>query len=190
VKEPVCLEMPEILDGAAHFVGSHPMAGSEQSGFAHSRADLLESAVCIVTPDQTTDPAALDTVRDFWKLLGMRLLELSPEKHDQIVGQVSHLPHLTAACLVHAATTAGEEGLKYSGGGFRDSTRVAEGPSAMWAEILLGNRRAVLDSLEGMEKEIQKVSRWLENEDKDALQTYLEQARVTRSKLRPGKGHE
>ena len=93
-------EAGSILGG--RFVGSHPMAGSEQSGFDAARANLFEGAVCIVTPTPNSLPGSVGTVRDLWEGVGCRLIMMPPNEHDVCIARVSHLPHAVAAALVNA----------------------------------------------------------------------------------------
>ena len=86
----------DLLPNGVRFVGSHPMAGSEKRGVQFAQADLFERATCVVTPDETTDPAALSAVEAFWSRLGMRTVRMSPEQHDLRVAEISHLPHTFA----------------------------------------------------------------------------------------------
>ncbi len=183
VKAAVCQTLSRALEGVARFVGSHPMAGSEQSGFASSTAGLFAGAVCVVTPDDGTDAEALKSVEAFWRILGMRVLRLNPFEHDEMIACISHLPHITSACLVQAATAEGEDCLQYSGGGFRDTTRIAEGPPEMWAEILIENRSAVLESLRDLQHEIHTAIELLEKGGRAALRDYLMAARSRRIKI-------
>jgi prephenate dehydrogenase len=88
------------LANPARFVGSHPIAGSEKRGVEFARADLFKSALCITTPTPQTDPTCLEAVESFWRLLGMRLSRLTPQEHDRLLAEVSHLPHALAAALV------------------------------------------------------------------------------------------
>ncbi len=149
VKGCVVAELSAIFLQRGRFIGSHPMAGSEQSGVKAARADLFDGAVCIMTPDRSSDHAACGDIREFWKKLGCRVTELSPLAHDEIVAQISHFPHLLASTLVQAVADGNPDALHFSGPGFRDLTRVAEGPPAMWAEILHTNRDAVRKSRGG-----------------------------------------
>ena len=121
VKGSVDRDLAPLLDDRALWIGSHPMAGSEQAGFAAARADLFEGAAVIVTPTPHTQKGAEQRAEAFWKALGARVVSLSPEIHDRYVAQISHVPHLLAAALVcHASKEARE----LAGGGFRDTTRV------------------------------------------------------------------
>src|SRR5580765_6089087 len=88
----------------ARFVGSHPMAGSEKRGVQHASPDLFRDALCLTTPTEQTDPGALAKVEAFWRLLGMRTRRLSPDDHDRLIADISHLPHAVAAALVNLQT--------------------------------------------------------------------------------------
>src|SRR5688572_24160045 len=88
------------LNKSVDFVGSHPMAGSEKRGVEFARADLFQNALCILTPDQQTEPKAVETIDQFWRTLGMHTCRMTPADHDVALAEVSHLPHALAAALV------------------------------------------------------------------------------------------
>ena len=94
VKESVDRELGKIFAGKALWIGSHPMAGSEKSGFTVARADLFAGATVILTPTKLTAAGAEDRAAQFWKAVGGRILKLDPKSHDVAVAQISHLPHL------------------------------------------------------------------------------------------------
>ncbi len=129
------------------FVGSHPMAGSERSGYAVARGDLFRGATVIVTPTETTEPRALKTVCSFWEACGARVATLDPEIHDRVVAAISHLPHFVADALVDAVGRFEPTALAFAARGFKDSTRIAASDPTMWQEIFVGNRDALLESL-------------------------------------------
>src|SRR5439155_22034988 len=100
-KRSVVRAAEELLQpGKGAFVGSHPMAGSEKRGVEFARADLFQGARCIVTPSDKSDPEAVEAVQRFWESLGMTVVRLSPDDHDRLVCDISHLPHAVAAALV------------------------------------------------------------------------------------------
>ena len=136
VKAPVVAELSAIFRETARFVGSHPMAGSEQQGLHAARADLFEQHVCIVTPDAQSEPEAVAEIARFWESLGGLVRQLPPDIHDEIAAAISHVPHLMAAALVNAVAGANPDAFEFAGPGFRDTTRVASGPPEMWTEIL------------------------------------------------------
>jgi prephenate dehydrogenase len=140
VKGSVDRDLAPLLEDRALWIGSHPMAGSEQAGFAAARADLFEGAAVIIAPTKRTKVEAQALAEKFWKSLGARLFTLSPELHDHAVAEISHMPHLVAAILAGDVT---EESLLLAGGGFRDTTRIASGSPELWTEILWANRDAL-----------------------------------------------
>jgi len=183
VKGSVEAGLAPLLAGRALWIGSHPMAGSEQSGFVAARPDLFENAAVIVTPTAQTAPGAETKAAEFWRALGARVFALAPEKHDRTVAEISHLPHLLAALLVLNADAAG---LPLVGGGFRDSTRIASGAPDLWIEILRSNRLAVADACSSLGALLTKVERLLREDAptaKSELFKLLETAQSIRSQL-------
>jgi len=184
VKYAVVNALTDALDGVARFVGSHPMAGSEQSGIEAARRDLFDGAVCIVTPREDTDKAALQVVYDFWKALGCAVRTLDPVEHDEIVARISHLPHIVAAAVINVVCSDGDHPLNFVGPGFKDFTRIASGPHEMWTEICLENREEIGRALEALIEELGKMRAALENADAVELHAMLKRAKHFRDELR------
>jgi prephenate dehydrogenase len=182
-KRSIVRSAEAILPETVKFVGSHPMAGSEKRGVEFATADLFEGALCILTPTPKTDEAALETVRRFWKNLGMRLVDLSPDEHDRAVGEVSHLPHAVAAALVSLPQ---ESSLNFAGKGFADATRIAGGDGGLWRDILLDNRDNVLVSLDLLISRLHALASLMKSEDGEALKQWLDLAAERRARM-PGK---
>jgi prephenate dehydrogenase len=155
------------------FVGSHPMAGSERSGYGVARADLFQGALVIVTPTDDTPPRALKRVSGFWEALAARVAVLDPETHDRVVAVVSHLPHLVAVALVEAVTRFEPAAAEFAGRGFKDTTRIAAGDADVWQEIFLANRSALLASLAAFRTGLAEVERLILAEDATALRRFL-----------------
>ena len=182
VKASVVAELAPIFAQRGHFIGSHPMAGSERTGIQAARADLFEGAVCIVTPEVSSDAAVVSVVHEFWQKLGCRVREISPAMHDEVVALISHFPHLLAATLVETVAAVNPAAFEFAGPGFRDCTRIAGGPPAMWAEILRTNHAAVRHSAEAMIEKLREIITLLE---RDAPMTdFLTQAKTQRDALR------
>jgi prephenate dehydrogenase len=191
VKYPIVNALTDALAGAARsgagqarFVGSHPMAGSEQSGIEAARRDLFENATCIVTPRDDTDKAALGTVYNFWKALGCSVKTLAPAAHDEIVARISHLPHVVAAAVVNVVCRDGEQRLNFAGPGFKDFTRIASGPPEMWTEICVENRHEIATAVEQLVEELGHLRAALENADAVELRAMLKRAKHFRDELR------
>ena len=184
VKAPVLAELRPVFAGRARFVGSHPMAGSEHTGLAAARANLFDGTTCIVTPDADTDAAALTAVCDFWKGIGCRVAELPAAEHDECVALVSHLPHLLAATLINTVAAQNGHAFRVVGPGFRDTTRVAAGPPAMWREILRENSAAVLPAIDALIAKLADFRQTLAPAaDGNGTHELLAAARATRERI-------
>lgn len=156
-----------------HYIGSHPIAGSEKRGVVNAQANLLAGAVCILTPPDDCDSAAYTRLRDFWQALGMTVFRMSPHEHDAILASVSHLPHLLAASLVAATPDAA---LPFAASGFRDTTRVAAGDGALWRDIIQANQDEVLRAFARFEEELAALKGFILRGDFEGLDGYLDDA--------------
>jgi prephenate dehydrogenase len=177
-----------VLPPGVPFVGGHPIAGTEESGFTASFAGLYRGARCLLTPGPTSTPAAVALVRDLWASVGMRVEEMDPAAHDRILAVISHLPHVVAYALVNAAAAAerGSPGLlSYTGGGFRDFTRIAASHPAMWRDICLDNREEVLAAIDLFLLETERLRSLIAAADGDRLEAAFAAARVVRRSLTP-----
>jgi prephenate dehydrogenase len=171
VKGSVDRDIAPLLDDRALWIGSHPMAGSERGGFAAARAELFAGAMVILTPTKRTHRETTRRAERLWTALGAQITELSPEKHDEMVAAVSHLPHLLASALVNHAVEHGD--LDLAAGGFRDTTRVAAGSAELWTEILLANRDAVAGQLNFLIEALRKLQVALRNGNDPAAKSEL-----------------
>nr|WP_269084892.1 prephenate dehydrogenase/arogenate dehydrogenase family protein [Terrimicrobium sacchariphilum] len=181
VKGSVVHTLEPIFGG--RFVGSHPMAGSERSGISAARPDLFEGATAVVTPTEKSDPRAVSEVESLWRDVGCRIVTMSPDEHDESVARISHLPHAAAAALVNAINRRLPEAQKIAGGGYRDTTRIAAGPPAMWSEILLENKAALIAGLEDFTHTLEELKALLHSHDAAALEAYLSRAKEVRDNL-------
>ncbi len=155
------------------FIGSHPMAGSEQTGVEAATAELFQGAACVLTNQQQVDEARLHELQKFWQDLGCsEILEMTAEGHDRAVARISHFPHAMAVLTADAALKfLGDAQL--AGGGFRDTSRVASGDPDMWAEIMIENRSALSDALRDAQNSLSELLVMLENSDEEELRNYL-----------------
>ncbi|MGH9278092.1 MAG: prephenate dehydrogenase/arogenate dehydrogenase family protein [Acidimicrobiales bacterium] len=177
-----------IVAGVAdpRFVGGHPMAGSEQEGVDGARADLFEGATWVLTPNADTDPAAYTRVRAAVTGLGAEVLALPPDRHDDLVARVSHVPHLAAAALMVQAAAGAEEHaalLRLAAGGFRDMTRIAAGHPGIWLDICTENRAAIVKGLDELAAAISSMRDLVVLGDRPGLLQALERARTARTNL-------
>jgi prephenate dehydrogenase len=184
VKAAVC----EACDDP-RFVGGHPMAGSELHGLEGADGDMFNGAVWVLTPSAGTDARTLSAVTAVIKALGAEVVALAPDRHDQVVAVVSHVPHLTAATLMTLAADRAEEHaalLRLAAGGFRDMTRIASGHPGIWLDICAENREAIVTALDGLIERLGDVRHVIAGNDRDALHDTLARARDARTNL-PGR---
>ena len=165
------------LPSGVHFVGAHPLAGSEQRGLAAAVPHLFDGSVCLLTPTRRTDRAALARVRVFWQALNTRVALMSPVAHDELVATISHLPHALAFALMHRATP---RAVHLASRSFLDATRVAASDPQLWQEILLMNRRELLVALRGFERELRVLRAMLTRGDARALTRWIRAAQQRR----------
>ena len=168
------------LPKRAEFLGSHPMAGSEQRGVEYSRADLLDGAQCIIAPTAATKPATTRLLSTFWETLGMRICRMSPVKHDRVLSRISHLPHVLATALVNCSDP---EQMLLCGKGFLDTTRIASGPPGVWHDILMANAANTDAAIEKLIKELRRLQKALKNENGREVTNLLASAQQKRNDL-------
>jgi prephenate dehydrogenase len=170
----------------ARFVGGHPLAGAENAGVEHARADLFERATWYLTPRATSSGVLYERLHRLLKGLGAQPAAIDAETHDRVLAAVSHLPHVLANVLVTQAAgtlAAGGERLPATGPSFRDATRVAGAPSAIWTDIYLSNRDALTDELDRALARLREVREWLLAGNGTALAAWNDAAAEDRRRL-------
>jgi len=183
-KEKLVRQCELAIGDKGFFIGSHPMAGSEKSGTDNADAELYEGKPCFVTPDEQSNPDALEFVIDFWKALGMHVHVVSPQEHDHIVANISHLPHLVAASLAAKVSEIGTEQWKqFVGSGLMDTTRVAAGSVPMWMDIIDHNRTEILPALKEMIDALEHLKMHLESGNIQVVEDVLKAGKYYRESL-------
>ena len=162
----------------SRFVPAHPIAGAERSGPGAARADLLVGCRLMLCPEPETDPGALARVKTLWSGLEARLMVLSAADHDQLYAEISHWPHAVAFALADAIAQGPwcDQGGSLSGAGLRDTTRIAASSPDLWADILLDNREACLESAARVDASLARIQAALRTGDREALRHCLERA--------------
>ena len=183
VKANLVQELEAIVPDSVNYVGAHPIAGSEKSGIEAADPNLFHKARCIITPTANTDSHALKEVCQLWESVGSRTILMSCDKHDLILGAVSHLPHIAAYALINTITTVGNSTLSYGGAGLRDTTRIASSSAELWQDICFNNKNILIQLLENFESHLSLMRQALENNDKDFLQSQFEKAQSARMTL-------
>ena len=169
----------------AHFVGAHPMAGSEKTGWEHGTATLFEHRTCFVTPLVDTAAQATATVVEFWHALGAEVVTLAPDQHDEIVAHISHLPQVIASSLCGFLATKNPAWRDHAGGGLRDTTRIAGSDPQIWRAILEQNRDEILRALSGFEDELHGLRAALANRDYFEVAARISRGKAYRDQFRP-----
>ena len=174
---------PHVPEGV-HFVPGHPLAGTEHSGPRSGFAELFENRWCILLPDSTTNPDALDRLKEFWRGMGANVEEMDVDHHDLVLAVTSHCPHLIAYTMVGVADdlrrVTDSEVVKYSAAGFRDFTRIAASDPTMWRDVFLNNKQATLEILGRFTEELFALQRAIRTGDSELLFDYFTRTREIR----------
>ena len=185
VKNEISLLGHAALAPHAHFVGAHPMAGSEKTGWEHGTATLFEHRTCFVTPLVDTAAQATATVVEFWHALGAEVVTVAPDQHDEIVAHISHLPQVIASSLCGFLATKNPAWRDHAGGGLRDTTRIAGSDPQIWRAILEQNRDEILRALSGFEDELHGLRAALANRDYVEVAARISRGKAYRDQFRP-----
>ncbi len=182
VRTGAAIEWPS----GVHFIGGHPMAGSERSGVEAAHPLMFENAYYVLTPDANTPPEAVARLEQLLKLTRAHIVKVDAVEHDNIVGAISHLPHIIAAALVNQVADLNEQNELYerlAAGGFRDITRIASCDPIIWRDILLNNRDVLLKLLKEWQERIGQFMRLLEEENAAGIEAQFRKAGAFRSRI-------
>ena len=189
VKGPLVARMEALAPAGVRVVGAHPIAGREKTGVGAASLDLYRGALCILTPTPKTDPTALSLVRRLWEATGARVKDMDPDLHDRVLGAISHLPHMAAFALVNAVAsiqetqTPGLDLQLYSGGGYKDTTRIAASSPEMWRDICLWNRDNLVSQLDIYQARLERLKALVKAGDGEGLAREFASAKDMREKI-------
>ncbi|MBY0264789.1 MAG: prephenate dehydrogenase/arogenate dehydrogenase family protein [Burkholderiales bacterium] len=166
------------------FVPAHPIAGTEHSGAAAAFPELFRERNLILLPQKETRASALRLVKSAWQACGSKIVRLDAAEHDEIFGAVSHLPHVIAFALVHqlGKRRDAKRLLGFSGGGLRDTVRIAGSSPEMWRDICTANRAALVPLVDGTIAELEAARDALAAGDGETLEAMFRSAREARSR--------
>jgi prephenate dehydrogenase len=169
------------MSSGAEFVGGHPIAGTENSGYGAADGGLFKGKTFIITPTGANTEKSVRLVERLWEMTGSRVLRMDPRMHDHVFAYVSHLPHAVAYALVHSvATLDSKVPLGYSAGGFRDFTRIASSNPEMWKDIVLQNRGEVLSAINHYRRNLSLLTELIRRRDEAGLLAYFRKSKKTR----------
>jgi prephenate dehydrogenase len=162
------------------FIGTHPLAGSEKRGINFARPDLFVNSLCVITPLKNSDKSAVIKVKKLWRALGAKTLVISPQRHDRILGFVSHLSHMAAFSLINSIPA---EFLKFSTTSLKESTRIASSDPGLWADIILDNRENSLAGISKLQDNLQQLKSGLQSRSKTRITEFFKKAKIRRDSL-------
>jgi cyclohexadieny/prephenate dehydrogenase len=187
VKGAIVRDVGPFIPKGVHFIPGHPIAGTEHSGPEAGFAELFDGRWCVLTPEESTDPKAVEKLKAFWEALGSKVEIMSPEHHDLVLAITSHLPHLIAYNIVNTAAhlerVTDSEVIKFSAGGFRDFTRIAASDPIMWRDVFLNNKDAVLEMLGRFTEDLTELQRAIRFGDGETLHRLFTQSRSVRRNI-------
>lgn len=183
VKEIVCDTLHDIA--VKHdfiFIGSHPMAGIERSGFNYSSSQLFNNASMIMTPSSETPLETLDAMKQFWLSLGFSKVRLSsPAEHDQMIAYTSQLPHVLSSAYVKSDKVSKHQG--FSAGSYHDMSRVAKLNETMWTELFFDNKEYLTNELDGLIERLQEYRDALKSDERTRMKQLLQEGRLIKESI-------
>jgi len=182
IKTEICEELyPVFKNSGVDFIGAHPMAGREYSGYNHSQADLFTNASFIVTPYPETNIEKIKMIEDLIKKIGFgKFVITTPREHDRTIAYTSQLAHIVSNAYVKSPTIENKTG--FSAGSFLDLTRVAKLNEEMWSSLMMLNRDFLTIELKNIMDHLNEYLHSLENDDKDYLYDLLREGRIIKEK--------
>ncbi len=183
VKGRLCRECAAVMPPRARFVGSHPMAGSQKTGWENGSAELFAGRTCFVTPENGAAAQAAGVVTEFWRALGGRTVSVTPAQHDEIVAHISHLPQALATNLCDMLAQKNPAWREHAGAGLRDTTRIAASDATMWVEIFQQNRDEVLHAIDQFQARLAGLRAAIDRGDWPEVRARLERGKFFRDSL-------
>lgn len=187
LKRYICKEGYRLADEHGFtFIGGHPMAGTQYSGYDNSKADMFVGASMILVPDPSKDGNSvlgkLDIIKDMLgKLEFGRFVITTPENHDRMIAMTSQMAHLVSSCYVKSPGAEEAEG--FTGGSFQDLTRVAYLNAGMWTELFLENRDYLLSEIEAVQKELERYRAAIDASDSEELYRLLDEGSKIKERI-------
>ena len=182
IKSLIQKEVEEALPEGVEFVFAHPMAGREKRGIDYADPAVLRGANFILVRGANTSQSAMETVKKLAEDMGFgRIVEVSAQRHDEIIGFVSQLPHAIAVALVNSDEESAETE-KFIGDSFRDLTRIASINETLWSELFLGNRYNLIHSIDDFARQLNAIRDALAAGDKDALEALFRSSTERRNR--------
>ena len=184
VKDPLKIEIEDKKINTENFILSHPIAGSEKSGYLNSKENLFEGKIVVITELSDTSQSTKDICKDFWTLLGAKTIQINSKHHDKYFAKTSHLPHLIAFALMSMISKSKEIKKEiFTGGGLKDFTRIASSDPKMWEDIFISNKNNMLEVIKSFKSELDQLEKLIEESDSEELNKFITIAKKYRDSL-------
>lgn len=183
IKEKVVIKINSFISKQVEFIGAHPMAGKEAKGLQGASKEIFKDSNFIITPHERNSEKNIMFIEKLAKAIGCKnIIRTTPKEHDKIISFTSHLPHVLAVSLMNSRTSYSTV-TPFSGGSFRDATRVANINSELWAQLFLLNSGNLIDEIEKFEETLVQVKTAVKLKDKDFLDNILKKALLRRREM-------
>lgn len=184
VKEEICKKCDKIAkENGFEFIGGHPMAGTQYSGFSRSKANLFSGATMVLTPREDIDIHILSKLRQVLDEIGFGSVNVTtPAEHDKVIAFTSQLPHIISNAYVKSPQALSQKG--FSAGSYKDLTRVSRLNEEMWTELFLKNKENLVFEIDFLIENLKKYSDALKNEDRETLETLLREGTDSKNQAR------
>ncbi len=184
VKGRLVYELESLMPNGVHYIGSHPIAGSDKSGIDDARADMFNDARCIITPTEKSDESAKNKVISLWESFGAKVEVMNPFMHDEIYAAVSHFPHIIAYAIVNTVGDVDSKYIGYAGKGFKDTTRIALSSPELWRDISIFNKDNLIRMIDVFRKNLDRITDLLKNSDGRGIEEEFSRAQQLRGGLK------
>ena len=184
VKDPLKIEIEDKKINTENFILSHPIAGSEKSGYLNSKENLFKDKIVVITELSDTSQSTKNICNDFWTLLGAETIQINSKHHDKYFAKTSHLPHLIAFALMSMISKSKETKKEiFTGGGLKDFTRIASSDPKMWEDIFISNQNNMLEVIKSFKSELDQLEKLIEESDSEELNKFITIAKKYRDSL-------
>lgn len=182
MKNKIVSDILSIMRDDLEFIGGHPMSGRELVGYNHSDADIFKNAQYILTPSKNTSDSSLIMLKQIIKSIGFnKIIEMSPQTHDEKIAFTSQLPHIIACTLMNNASL--DNNFQCVGGSFKDATRVADINSQLWSELILENKDNILNEISNFISDITDIYNVIKCNDRNSLEFFMNKSRARRKEM-------
>tara|TARA_B110000971_G_C20007024_1_gene499661 strand:+ start:1217 stop:2122 length:906 start_codon:yes stop_codon:yes gene_type:complete len=187
VKKEVMKIIHNINLKDVHWIPSHPIAGTEESGPKAGQAEMFENRWCIISPPKNCAEQPVKILKVFWETIGSKVKIMTPEEHDEILSLTSHLPHAIAYNIVRTVMSVEDklkqEVIQYSAGGLRDFTRIAASNPLMWRDIFLDNSANVSKGIDSFIEKLNELKRAVNDKNGDKLYQIFNTTKEVRKEI-------